>query len=64
MEKNVGGADRIIRLIVGIVLISFLFVLDGGIKWISLLGFVMLFTALVGFCPLYKPLGINTCKRK
>lgn len=64
MEKNVGGADRVIRFIVGIALISMLFLVDGGVKWIGLLGFVMLFTAFVGFCPLYKPFGINTCKRK
>lgn len=63
MEKNIGSIDRVIRIIIGIVFISLLFILDGGIKWIGLLGFVMLFTAMIGFCPLYKPFGINTCKR-
>lgn len=61
MEKNVGGVDR---MIIGIALIAILFLVDGGIKWIGLLGFVMLFSAFVGFCPLYKLFGINTCKQK
>ncbi|HEY4602131.1 MAG TPA: DUF2892 domain-containing protein [Cerasibacillus sp.] len=64
MEKNVGNVDRVIRFIVGIVLLSLLFMLEGGIKWVGLLGIVMIFTALVGYCPLYKPLGINTNKGK
>ncbi|WCN37920.1 YgaP family membrane protein [Aneurinibacillus uraniidurans] len=64
LQKNVGGIDRILRVILGVVLISLLFILHGGVKWIGLLGLVMFFTAFVGWCPLYKPFGINTCKRK
>lgn len=64
MEKNVGQVDRVIRFILGIALLAMLLFVDGGIRWVGLLGIVMLFTAAVGYCPLYKPLGINTNKEK
>lgn len=60
MTKNVGAVDRIIRIILGLVLLSLLFILDGGIKFIGLIGIVLLLTAFIRFCPLYPLLGINT----
>lgn len=62
MKSNVGGADRVIRIILGIILLVLLFVLEGNIRYIGLLGIVLLFTALVGWCPLYLPFKINTKK--
>lgn len=62
MKANVGGADRVIRLILGIILLSLLFFLDGGIRYIGLLGIVLIFTALISWCPLYIPFKINTKK--
>lgn len=64
MKKNVGQLDRIIRIVVGLVLLSLFFILDGGLRWISLLGIVFIATALVNFCPLYVPFKINTNKDK
>jgi len=67
MKANVGTADKIIRIIIGIVLIvlSFVVAMSSTLQIILLvLGIVMLLTALVGFCGLYVPFGINTCKRK
>lgn len=60
MSSNVGTVDRVLRILVGLVLIALVFVgpkTDWG--W---LGLVPLLTALVGFCPLYRLLGIRTCR--
>ncbi|MDE3062588.1 MAG: DUF2892 domain-containing protein [Acidobacteriota bacterium] len=61
MERNVGGADRAIRIVVGLGLLSLLFLLPGGMRWLGLIGLVPLLTAALGFCPLYLPFGIRTC---
>ncbi len=64
MKKNMGVADRIIRLIVAAVLGYLYF---GGIvtgTWgivLAVLGGVFTLTSLVGFCPLYAPFGLKTC---
>ncbi len=62
MNKNVGIIDRIIRIVIGVVLLSLLFLLDGNIRWIGLLGIVVIGTAAIGTCPLYFPFHINTKK--
>ena len=60
MTKNMGTTDRGIRAVLGVVLLVLFFTLEGSIRYIGLLGIVMLLTAAVGYCPLYKPLGIRT----
>jgi len=62
MKKNMGTVDRIIRVILAVIFIV-LAVKNGGAWWIlGVLGVVFLFTSIVGFCPLYVPLGIKTTK--
>ncbi|WP_029352032.1 DUF2892 domain-containing protein [Bosea sp. 117] len=61
MTRNVGGLDRTLRVVVGLALLSLLFVLDGDLRWIGLIGLIPLLTALAGNCPLYSLLGISTC---
>lgn len=61
MKANVGNADRVIRLIVGLALISMLFVLHGPARWFGLIGLIPLLTALISYCPLYSILGLNSC---
>ncbi|HHY21493.1 MAG TPA: DUF2892 domain-containing protein [Bacilli bacterium] len=63
MKANVGGADRIIRLILGIGLLLLFFFIEGNIRYVGLVGIVLIFTALIRWCPLYIPFKINT-KRK
>ena len=58
---NVGGIDRVLRILVGLVLIV-LAVLGTVGPW-GYLGAVPLATGLFGFCPAYLPLGIKTCKK-
>ncbi len=62
MKKNVGGVDKIMRLVVGLVLLG-LGVAGVLPLWVGLIGLVPLGTALLGFCPLYPILGISTCKK-
>ena len=59
MTHNVGGIDRIARLILGLVLVAL--ALTGNIGPWGWLGLVLAGTAAIGFCPLYKVMGINTC---
>ena len=62
MEKNVGGIDRVLRVIVGLGLLSLFFFLEGSSRWWGLIGLVPLATATLGWCPAYLPFGIKTCK--
>ncbi|TCS43906.1 YgaP family membrane protein [Reinekea marinisedimentorum] len=67
MKVNMGSTDRTARLVVGL-----LFLLAVVMGWVSgvlavvlgVLGVVFIVTAIIRFCPLYLPLGLNTCKRK
>jgi hypothetical protein len=61
MKLNVGGIDKVVRIAAGVALLSLVMLLEGSIRWIGLVGIVPLVTGLVGFCPLYSILGINTC---
>jgi hypothetical protein len=49
------------RIVVGLALLSLIFLLDGSGRWLGLIGFVPLLTASFGFCLLYTLLGISTC---
>lgn len=64
MTPNVGGLDKVIRIVLGLGLLSLLFLLQGPARWWGLAGVVLLLTGFVGFCPLYPLVGINTCPRK
>ena len=61
-KKNVGNPDRAFRIILGIGLISLVFV--GPQTLWGWVGVIPLLTAFVGSCPLYSLLGINTCPTK
>lgn len=67
MKKNMGTADRIIRVIIAaiIAILFFTKVITGTLGIILLvLAVVFVLTSLVSFCPLYMPLGISTCAKK
>ncbi|ESW60142.1 MAG: hypothetical protein Q27BPR15_13565 [Rhodobacter sp. CACIA14H1] len=62
MTKNVGGIDRVLRIVVGLALIAGFFLnTDGAYRWAYLIGIVPLATGLLSTCPLYSVLGISTC---
>ena len=61
MEINVGKVDRGIRVIMGLALLSLLFVLSGNLRWFGLIGIVPLMTGLAGNCPMYHLFGFSSC---
>ena len=61
MKRNVGNADKTIRIAVGLILI--VLSLLGTIGWWDYLGIIPLLAGVVGNCPLYTLLGISTWKR-
>ncbi len=59
MKCNVGKADRILRIILGIVIIAV------GLyygSWWGVIGVILLITAVVSWCPIYRLLGFSSCK--
>ena len=62
MPRNEGNLDRLLRVIVGLVLIALAFV-GPQTPW-GWIGLVPLLTGIVGFCPAYSLLGIKTCPRQ
>lgn len=65
-KTNVGGVDRILRIVVGAALIVWFFVDRGEGFWhfAKLVGVVPLATGLFGTCPVYSLLGLSTCPMK
>ena len=65
MNKNVSNVDRIIRLVLAVVFFGAAFAVGfgtiGGII-LAVLGVVMVVTAAIGFCPLYRLFGLSTNK--
>ncbi len=61
MQANVGKVDKILRIVIGLGLISLVFV-GPQTPW-GWIGIIPLATALIGWCPLYKIIGVNTCKK-
>lgn len=62
MKSNVGGIDRILRIVIGLVLIGL--TLTGAIGAWGWIGLVPLGTAAIGYCPLYTVLGFSSCPVK
>jgi len=61
MGTNVGNLDRGLRIIMGLGLLSLVFLLSANVRWLGLMGIVPLMTGLAGSCPLYRLMGLNTC---
>ncbi len=60
MKSNVGGADRMVRVVLGVGIIAI------GIyfrSWWGAIGVAPLFTAAMGWCPAYVPFGISSCRK-
>jgi len=64
MKANVGGADKVLRIVAGLGLLSLILILEGNARWWGLVGLVPLLTGIFGFCPLYALLGLNSCPMK
>ena len=62
MKANVGGIDRILRIVLGLALIGL--TLSGTIGVWGWIGVVPLATGAISWCPLYPMIGLNTCAKK
>ncbi|WP_425441848.1 YgaP family membrane protein [Thioclava dalianensis] len=64
MKPNVGGIDRIVRIIVGLLMVLAFFLSPPGVySWLWLLGIFPLATGFLAKCPTYSLLGVNTCAK-
>jgi hypothetical protein len=67
MKKNMGSADKGIRVAIAIViaLLYYFNVVEGTLAYVLMaLAIIFLLTSFISFCPLYAPFGITTCKTK
>ncbi len=63
MERNEGTLDRLLRIVIGIVLLGLWAGMDVPYETgLLIVGLIALVTGLTGFCAIYKLLGISTCK--
>ncbi len=65
MSVNEAGWDRVVRVILGVILLALYFMgnVSGGVGIVVLIiGLIALLTGLFGFCPLYKVIGFSTKK--
>lgn len=60
MKINVGQTERVLRIIIGVVILGLGLYFQ---NWWGLVGLIPLVTGSIRFCPLYRLLGINSCKR-
>lgn len=64
MEKNIGNLDKALRIVVGVALLSLIFILEGDARWWGLIGIGPLLTVALGWCPAYTLFGVSSCKTK
>ncbi len=60
MKHNVGDIDKVVRIIIGLGLLSLIFILQGNIRWLGLIGFLPLLTVTMSWCPAYTLFNIST----
>jgi hypothetical protein len=61
MKANIGSVDRIVRIVAGLAILSLLVLLEGGSRWLGLVGIIPLATGLIRWCPAYALFGIDSC---
>lgn len=64
MQANVGDLDRIARIILGLGLLSLIFILEGNARWFGLIGVIPLTTAAMRWCPAYTIFNVSSCATK
>jgi Inner membrane protein YgaP-like, transmembrane domain len=64
MQANVGGVERVVRIVAGIGLVLFALLSTHPLHNWGWIGVLLLATGLIGWCPPYALLGINTCKKR
>jgi len=67
MKKNIGPTDKVIRIVIAAIIMAlyyFGYISDTLAMVLLIIGIILLLTSLINFCPLYKLIGTNTCKKK
>jgi hypothetical protein len=67
MKKNMGTLDRTVRILIAIILGILILTgkISGTLAWVlGIISVVFLLTSIIGWCPLYVPLGISTIKKE
>jgi hypothetical protein len=67
MTSNVGMIDRVLRVVLGLILIAYAIPLgftNTGWNWVGWIGVIPIMTAVFGICPAYSLFGISTCPRR
>ncbi|MGZ0016569.1 YgaP family membrane protein [Yeosuana sp. AK3] len=67
MKKNVGSADKGIRIVLALVIAALYYfnVIEGTLAYVLMaFSLILLLTSFISFCPLYAPFGLSTCKKK
>jgi hypothetical protein len=64
MKQNVGSVDKVIRVVLGVALLSLIFFLEGPVRWVGLVGAVLIVTAAISWCPIFAVLGLSSNKAK
>lgn len=63
MTQNVGSTEKVIRVVIGLALLSLFFILEGNARWWGLIGLVPIATAAAGWCPVWSIIGVNTARK-
>ncbi len=61
MNRNIGTIDRVLRILVGLAVLSLAFI-GPKTPW-GYAGLILVVTAVINFCPIYRIIGVNTCSR-
>jgi len=67
MKKNIGPIDKFVRILIAAIIMAlyyFGYISDTLAMVLLVIGIILLLTSLINFCPLYKIIGVNTCKKK
>ena len=64
MKQNLGILDRVIRVVLGVALLTFAIIGEGVTAKFGWIGVIPLLTAFAGFCPIYTLLGVSSCACK
>jgi Inner membrane protein YgaP-like, transmembrane domain len=62
MPKNIGDVDKVIRVVIGLALLSLVFLVQGNARWWGLIGLGPILTVVLGWCPGYSLIGVSTRK--
>ena len=64
MRPNLGTFDRIVRVVLGVMLLGLYGALPSPWRYFTLFGIILIATAMLSYCPIYHVLGLRTCREK